>query len=138
VLFIALIAIATKIHLLHLFPWEDEYETIVVARMLAAGGRLYMDVFDQHGPLTFLPGYVLGRFGLASVVAYRLFMLALQFGAIGLALRLAWTLERSAAPLWLGFAAIWGGEFQTQHVVAVRPLRRCQHSTSGSDRRVFI
>jgi hypothetical protein len=36
--------------------WGDESETIVTAKMMAAGKYLYSEIFNHHGPLTFLSG----------------------------------------------------------------------------------
>jgi len=67
--------------------WEDEIETIVVVKMMASGQGLFSEIFNHHGPLTFLPGYVLAQFGDPSIADYRLMILGLQ----GLALLALYT-----------------------------------------------
>ena len=46
---------------------------------MAAGNRLYTEVFNMHGPLTFLPGYVLELFGSFGIKAHRIMMIVLQW-----------------------------------------------------------
>ncbi|MEM0945473.1 MAG: hypothetical protein AAGI70_16170, partial [Pseudomonadota bacterium] len=58
--------------------WGDEIEGIVAARMLVAGGTLYGDVFNHHGPLKFLTTYALELFGPAEIQSHRLAIAALQ------------------------------------------------------------
>jgi hypothetical protein len=65
------------------FEWGDESETIVTAKMMVAGQRLYTEVFNMHGPLTFLPGYLLEQFGSFGIKAYRGMMILMQ--CVGLA-----------------------------------------------------
>ena len=58
-----------QIKLLNFIEWGDESETVVVAKMIASGMELYKDIFNQHGPLVFLPGALLeciGDFGIAG------------------------------------------------------------------------
>ena len=62
--------------------WGDESETIVAARMMAAGMSLYSEIFNHHGPLTFLPAYLLELFGSFGVSAHRVAIFALQWIAL--------------------------------------------------------
>ncbi|WP_413903977.1 hypothetical protein [Candidatus Skiveiella danica] len=39
--------------------WGDESETIVVAKMIAAGERLYSQIFNHHGPLILFQAFCL-------------------------------------------------------------------------------
>jgi hypothetical protein len=64
------------------FEWGDESETIVTAKMMVAGSRLYTEVFNMHGPLTFLPGYVLELFGSFGIKAHRFMIIVLQWCAL--------------------------------------------------------
>lgn len=77
--FFAFLIIRYQIRLLDYFEWGDESETIVTAKMMAAGHRLYSEVFNMHGPLTFLPGYVLELFGSFGIKAHRVVMIVLQW-----------------------------------------------------------
>lgn len=67
---------------LDLLEVGDESETIVTAKMLAAGMRLYSEVFNHHGPLTFLPGVFLGWFGDWGIPVYRIPILLGQWAVI--------------------------------------------------------
>jgi hypothetical protein len=42
--------------------WGDESETIVVAKMMASGMRLYSEVYEPHAPLIYLPSVLLQNF----------------------------------------------------------------------------
>lgn len=63
--------------LLFLPHWVDEAETVVVARMMAAGDRLYGTIFNHHGPLVFCFGYALERLAAWDLPVHRLSMVAL-------------------------------------------------------------
>ena len=56
----------------------DESETIVAAKMMASGMRLYSDVFNHHGPLTFLPGVLTEKLGDFGVRGNRVSIALLQ------------------------------------------------------------
>ncbi len=71
-----------QIALLDYRLWEDETETIVAARMMAAGGRLYQDIFNLHGPLVFLPAWVLDSLAHPGVTGYRWLIVVLQWAAL--------------------------------------------------------
>lgn len=58
--------------------WEDESETIVTAKMMVASMALYSDIFNHHGPLTFLPGVILETFGSFSITEHRLMIAFFQ------------------------------------------------------------
>lgn len=62
--------------------WGDEAETIVAAKMLAAGMKLYSEIFNHHGPLTFLPGLIAEKFGDFGVQGHRVPIAFLQVLAI--------------------------------------------------------
>ncbi len=76
------LAVAYQWKLLDYMEWGDESETVVTAKMLAAGMSLYDEVFNHHGPLIFLPGLVLESFGDFSVGAHRIPIAALQWLAL--------------------------------------------------------
>lgn len=42
--------------------WGDESETIVVAKMMASGMRLYSEIYEPHAPLVYLPSVLLHKF----------------------------------------------------------------------------
>src|SRR5262249_24528352 len=77
-----ILAIRYQIKLLNYIEWEDESETIVAAKMLAAGQSLYSQVFNQYGPLTFLTGYLIEKFGSFGVPGHRVPIAALQVVAL--------------------------------------------------------
>lgn len=68
--------------LLNYKEWGDESETIVAAKMMAAGMRLYSDIFNHHGPLTFLAGVITESFGDFGVRGHRVSIALLQALAI--------------------------------------------------------
>lgn len=78
-------ALYRAVRLLSYREWGDESETIVAAKMLAHGHRLYDEVFNHHGPLVFLPGFLLEQLGSFSVAGHRVPVVVLQ-GLAGLAI----------------------------------------------------
>jgi hypothetical protein len=68
--------------LLNYREWGDESETIVTAKMMAAGMKLYSEIFNQHGPLTFLPGVLAEKLGGFGVRGHRVSIALLQILAI--------------------------------------------------------
>ena len=62
--------------------WEDEFETIIASRMIADGGNLYQDVFNQHGPATFFIGFFLEKLSLSSIENYRSIIILVQIISI--------------------------------------------------------
>jgi|GEM_PF-1153678 len=77
-----LLAIRYQIKLLTYIEWGDEYETIVTAKMLANGSILYSEVFNHHGPLTFLTGYIIEKTGDFGVAAHRIPIAIMQWIAL--------------------------------------------------------
>lgn len=71
-LLVLLLILRRQSFLLGVLQFGDEAETVVAARLLAMGERLYTDVFDQHGPLTFLPGIVVELLGGRSISDHRI------------------------------------------------------------------
>ncbi|CAG4902183.1 hypothetical protein [Paraburkholderia saeva] len=69
-------------NLLNYLQYPDESETIVTAKMMAAGGTLYRDIFNHHGPLTFLPGLIIEKFGSFGVPVHRVPVALLQLVAL--------------------------------------------------------
>lgn len=59
--------------------WGDESETIVTAKMIASGKKLYSEIFNHHGPLVFLPGLILEKFGSFGIQGHRVFIAVLTF-----------------------------------------------------------
>lgn len=78
----ALFSLRYQIFLLNYREWGDESETIVTAKMMAAGWRLYSEIFNHHGPLTFLPGLLVEKIGDFGVSAHRIPIALLQIIAI--------------------------------------------------------
>ena len=60
----------------------DEEETVVTVKMMANGMRLYSDIFNHHGPLTFLSGYLLELIRPSGIKGHRIPILILQLAAI--------------------------------------------------------
>jgi hypothetical protein len=58
--------------------WGDESETIVTAKMMAAGKYLYSEIFNHHGPLTFLSGVAMESMGDFGVRGHRVPIALLQ------------------------------------------------------------
>lgn len=87
-IFFLLLAIFIALSIRHQFlllsykEWGDESETIVAAKMMASGMKLYSEIFNHHGPLTFLPGLLTEKFGNFGVVGHRIFISALQIVSI--------------------------------------------------------
>jgi len=77
-----LLAIRYQIKLLSYMEWGDESETIVAAKMIAAGSSLYSQIFNHHGPLTFLPGFFLEKIGSFGIKGHRFLILIFQIIAI--------------------------------------------------------
>lgn len=84
-----------QIRLLSVQEFGDESETVLTARMMAAGMRLYAEIFNHHGPLVFYPGWLIELFGAAPIAVHRLPVAALQWGLL-LALWSSPLLRRSA------------------------------------------
>ncbi|CAN1523435.1 hypothetical protein MCEZE4_01171 [Burkholderiaceae bacterium] len=79
----AFFLIRYQIRLFDYFQWDDESETIVTAKMMAHGYRLYSEVFNNHGPLVFLPGMVLEWFGWFQIKQHRIVIALMQWVAFG-------------------------------------------------------
>lgn len=78
----ALLGFRYQALLLSYREWGDESETIVAAKMMAAGMRLYSEVFNHHGPLTFLPGIIVEKIGNYGVNGHRVPIALLQIIAV--------------------------------------------------------
>lgn len=77
-----MLVVRYQFRLIHLVEWGDESETIVVTKMMAAGYRLYTEVYNNHGPLVFLPGLIISSLGKYGISVYRLPIVALQIASI--------------------------------------------------------
>ena len=77
-----ILAFRYQLKLLNYNEWGDEAETIVGAKMIAAGRSLYSEIFNHHGPLTFLPGLIVEKIGNFGVSGYRVAIGILQIVAI--------------------------------------------------------
>ena len=71
-----------QISIRNYLKWEDEFETIIASRMIADGGKLYQDVFNQHGPATFIIGFILETLNLGSIENYRNIIIFVQIISI--------------------------------------------------------
>jgi hypothetical protein len=79
---LAVFIFRSQIGLLSYLEWGDESETIVTAKMIAAGGLLYSDIFNHHGPLTFLSGLIIEKLHNSGVSAHRIPIIILQWIAL--------------------------------------------------------
>lgn len=71
-----------QVKLINYIVWYDESETIVATKMMAVGKRLYIDIFNNHGPATFIIGYILSLLGNFKTQVYRIPMVVLQWIAL--------------------------------------------------------
>ena len=78
----AFLIVRYQILLLDYFEWGDESETIVTAKMMAAGQKLYSEIFNMHGPAIFIPGYILEKFASFGIAGHRVFIAFLQWCAL--------------------------------------------------------
>lgn len=78
----SIFAIRYQYLLLNYMVWGDEAETIVTAKMMFSGMKLYSEIFNHHGPLTFFTGLIVEAFGGVGVVAHRIPIAIMQFLAI--------------------------------------------------------
>jgi hypothetical protein len=81
ILFLAL-ALRYQFFLLTYKQWGDESETIVTAKMIASGYKLYSYIVNLHGPLVFLPGSIIELFGDFGIKVHRVPIAILQIFAI--------------------------------------------------------
>ncbi|MFC3606470.1 hypothetical protein [Stutzerimonas tarimensis] len=68
----AVLVLRYQYELLDYIEWADESETVLTAKLIARGATLYFDLFNHHGPLTFLPGLLVEQVGNFSVAAHRI------------------------------------------------------------------
>ena len=68
-----------QFQMLYFREWGDESETIVGARMISSGQILYSEIFNHHGPYTFVLALALESLGNFSVVAHRVPIMILQW-----------------------------------------------------------
>lgn len=78
----AVLALRYQYFLLRHIEWGDESETVVTAKMMVAGQRLYSEIFNHHGPLTFLTGVILESFGDFGIRAHRVPVVLLQWAGL--------------------------------------------------------
>src|ERR1700761_579116 len=78
----AVLVVRYQYNLLNYLQYPDESETIVTAKMMAAGSVLYRDIFNHHAPLTFLTGFVLEKFGSFGVPGHRVPIAIMQLIAL--------------------------------------------------------
>lgn len=82
-----LLFLVMQYRLLHYLIWNDEAETVVAAQMMVAGSHLYTEIFNHHGPLTFLQGYLVALIGDGGIVENRIVIALLQWALISTILR---------------------------------------------------
>lgn len=73
------IVIRRQAELRFLVEWGDESETIIVTKMMASGQRLYTEIYNNHGPLVFLPGFIISKMGDYFIEVYRWIPIVLQW-----------------------------------------------------------
>ena len=99
------LTIRYQINLLTYIEWGDESETIVAAKMIAAGSSLYSEIFNHHGPLTFLPGVLLETLGDFGIPGHRISMAVLQLFSLGAIYFSPLLTNRDVSKLYTGVAA---------------------------------
>ena len=57
---------------------EEESETIVAGMMIADGQKLYSDIFQNHGVLTYFPSLLIHKIYHLNFLGHRIFMMALE------------------------------------------------------------
>ncbi|WP_034461833.1 hypothetical protein [Buttiauxella noackiae] len=67
--------------LLGYINWGDEAETVVTVKMMASGMKLYSEIFNHHGPLTFLPGLLVEHFVSIDIRGHRILIALFQIFA---------------------------------------------------------
>jgi hypothetical protein len=75
---ISALILTQQYKLINYLVWEDEFETIVASRMMAEGLVLFKEIFNQHGPLTFLISLLLETIGFNSFNNYRFTIIIIQ------------------------------------------------------------
>ena len=80
--FLMSLIIYKQVSIRNYLKWEDEFETIIASRMIAGGESLYQDVFNQHGPATFIIGFTLEKLNLGTIENYRTTIMLLQIISI--------------------------------------------------------
>lgn len=78
----AVLAVRYQYFLLRHIEWGDESETVVTVKMMAAGQKLYSEIFNHHGPLTFLTGVLLEQFGNFGMRGHRVPVALLQLAGL--------------------------------------------------------
>ncbi|MGV3687474.1 hypothetical protein [Citrobacter freundii] len=68
--------------LLDYINWGDEAETVVAVKMMSSGMKLYSEIFNHHGPLTFLPGLLVEKFIGVDIRGHRVIIAFFQILAL--------------------------------------------------------
>lgn len=71
-----------QFHLLSYKEWPDESDTIVTAKLAASGLKLYSEIGNIHGPLTFLPSIFLEKISSFGIQGHRMLIVMMQFFAL--------------------------------------------------------
>lgn len=79
---LVVLVVRYQLHLLNYIEWADESETVLTAKLIARGATLYFDVFNHHGPLTFLPGLLVEQVGNFGVSGHRVPIMIAQWLAL--------------------------------------------------------
>lgn len=77
-LIFCLFLIRYQYYLLDYINWGDEAETVVAVKMMASGMKLYSEIFNHHGPLTFLPGLLVEYFINIDIRGHRIIIALFQ------------------------------------------------------------
>ena len=75
----SILIVRYQYQLLTYIEWADEAETIVTVRMILSGSKLYSEIHNLHGPLTFLPGILVEQFGSFGIPGHRVPIFLLQW-----------------------------------------------------------
>ena len=78
IVFVMSVFIHSQFRMLNYHGYEDEFETMIASKMVVSGGKIYQDVFSQHGPLVFAFGYIVNMLNDASLAAHRSLISGLQ------------------------------------------------------------
>jgi hypothetical protein len=108
-LVVVVLIVRHQVVMLNYLDWGDESETVVTSKMLAAGMRLYSDVFNHHGPLTFLPGVLLEQLSPGGIAEHRVIVMVCQLAtlaAVFLSPLLQTPTRRSVATVLIGTAMV--------------------------------
>jgi hypothetical protein len=71
-----------QFYLLSYKEWPDESDTIVTAKLVVSGLKLYSEIGNIHGPLTFAPSIILEKISSFGIQGHRAIIVGMQFIAL--------------------------------------------------------